>query len=823
MLVISLYQPGEKEIPLLTELVGRNDFAVRAVLDPEGDAPGTSLAEILGLPVHGSLAAAELPPGSVIVHPDDCPAAADLGAEAADLGLSALSTADFRARFLGDAAAPVPDAAVTPATVPGGEQDVRRALHRIEQMLDRPNLHRTLAALVAGAADVRSVQLMLFESYSRELVTVAAHGPEGATLQPERVPLGEEVSGRVARELRSELVMRSRRAGESGGGHVLASVPLVWNEELVGVVNLGDGDRPTPLGVNDIAQIEKLGERIARVLLLAVPVGSDAPAALRELELCLREGLLGSPSPAAVLDGWAATLREHFHASSVAMGVLRVDGSLLCDSATRQGAGESPPGWREVLESGRTEVSKHLGDAGAATPTRFTLPIGQEPPRGLLSLGFADPAAAHRFQGGAALVTDLLERLVPDLMRRFMDRDRTGRLEDLAEIVTRLAVSTDSVRDRARILQEEVGRISGAASVVVVRALVEDMPVLHDQVDDGTFEWLKAAGPLLRDAGESGWAVVTVDPGAAAGGKTLGLMAVSTRPGEAAPALVLADKRRLHDFDSSVAFTTFDAALVSRLAVLLPPLLEPRQRGEGEDQVPQRSRAPQVRVFNQEPAAAPGPEAEDIVDKEIQQEPEAAEPPPVEEVPADEPVEAVPESMVAEPVAATEESASVAEPEAAPEPPAPAPPAPARRTSAFLGADPAPPSVSGNVELLCALMRREMDRADRYHVSFSLSVFRPGDGQSWSAGQADRVAGKVRALVRSSDYVLALPDGLVAVLAPEETHSVSKLEKRVTAMLCDVAGRQDLTVSIGRVLYPGNYTTPEQMIEAAREALSVPS
>jgi len=63
----------------------------------------------------------------------------------------------------------------------------------------------------------------------------------------------------------------------------------------------------------------------------------------------------------------------------------------------------------------------------------------------------------------------------------------------------------------------------------------------------------------------------------------------------------------------------------------------------------------------------------------------------------------------------------------------------------------------------------------------------------------------------------------VAVLAPEETHSVSKLEKRVTAMLCDVAGRQDLTVSIGRVLYPGNYTTPEQMIEAAREALSVPS
>ncbi len=140
-----------------------------------------------------------------------------------------------------------------------------------------------------------------------------------------------------------------------------------------------------------------------------------------------------------------------------------------------------------------------------------------------------------------------------------------------------------------------------------------------------------------------------------------------------------------------------------------------------------------------------------------------------------------------------------------------APPSPER-------SEPTAPAAERGDELE-RLLRREMDRADRYHVAFSLSAFRLPADQGLSPDLVAVAMEKLRHLVRSSDTVSLMPDGVTLVLAPEETNAVSHLEHRVIEVLRDTLERPDLNVDHGRALYPGPFQTPAQLLGHALEAL----
>ncbi len=131
--------------------------------------------------------------------------------------------------------------------------------------------------------------------------------------------------------------------------------------------------------------------------------------------------------------------------------------------------------------------------------------------------------------------------------------------------------------------------------------------------------------------------------------------------------------------------------------------------------------------------------------------------------------------------------------------------------------DDAPASASEELPLT-TLLQQEMDRSERYHVSFSLSLFRPA-GSVWTPVHAQRAVNPLRELVRSSDIVIPLADGTLALVAPEETQSVSRLERRVAALLREVAGDEDLEILVGRVVHPGPHAAAAELFEAARRDL----
>ena len=54
---VTLVRPGEREMALLAELASRRDCQIVAVIDPGGQALGTAIAEVMGLPILPDLAA----------------------------------------------------------------------------------------------------------------------------------------------------------------------------------------------------------------------------------------------------------------------------------------------------------------------------------------------------------------------------------------------------------------------------------------------------------------------------------------------------------------------------------------------------------------------------------------------------------------------------------------------------------------------------------------------------------------------------------------------------------------------------------------------
>jgi hypothetical protein len=129
---------------------------------------------------------------------------------------------------------------------------------------------------------------------------------------------------------------------------------------------------------------------------------------------------------------------------------------------------------------------------------------------------------------------------------------------------------------------------------------------------------------------------------------------------------------------------------------------------------------------------------------------------------------------------------------------------------------PAPP-VLAPAAAMEPLLGREIHRADRYHVAFSLSVYRP----KYRAALPRDLAAAVQDRLRLSDLALCSTDGLLMVFAPEEPHAVSQLEQRVTAVLRELAGNQQLEVACGHAVYPGDCASPSELLAAAVASLEV--
>ena len=112
----------------------------------------------------------------------------------------------------------------------------------------------------------------------------------------------------------------------------------------------------------------------------------------------------------------------------------------------------------------------------------------------------------------------------------------------------------------------------------------------------------------------------------------------------------------------------------------------------------------------------------------------------------------------------------------------------------------APPTANGEAppgqrQVIIDVLRREMDRCDRYHTVFALAAFRPELPPDPGGDFIRGLAGHLAVKVRSSDYVACLDDGTVLMIAPEDIQSLPRMQQRLVALVRE-AGSDDLVRAI---------------------------
>jgi len=730
---VVFYMPGEREIPLLADYRRRDDVHLLGVVDAEGTAPGTPLAEVMGLPVASKFSALEIPDGAHVIAPRDQRVNGDLHQAVREGNLRAVGVEEFELLLAGrdtdsEPDEPLPDKSVPPVShesvtpsppltnpvPPRGNLDAAlKTLGRIEDALDLDRLHPWLLSVAINAVTGTSGSLMLHDRRAGLLYIAAATGLSDQTLHTTRQSLEDGIAGRVARSGRAELVVESATDGRRSERGDIASavcIPLRHEGEMLGVLNVNaDATGPTFSDAH-LADLCAIGDAMSRILHAAACTrGLHTGRRHRQLDRDFRELAESGEELETVLAGWSAALAMTICAEQAAVAVLREDGTLLLAEGTAEGdtrTGTIPqqhPAWNDVLQSGRPVLVRNDIRQSEDTDgiTMYFLPVGSSPIRAVLAIRYGDPADAHRFQMEVDGVLVFLERRLPDLLRRHEKRDHLRRLRLLTTFVGEdyRRLDQDPSRRLAR-LATFVKRITGALEIVFLPS---------DSQLTGPRE--TAARDLLEHTEERGWLVTVTSPGFSDGSSSTGL---AVRRSGAGPVtgFVLFGKRRLHPADSAV-FTTFDAILARHLA-------------------------------NQ--MQGPRPTS-----------PEALHPTPVTHA------------------------------------------ASATDTGALL-----------------LSLAREIDRADRYHVAFSLSAFATSDPDRPASGMLSLVA----AQLRTSDLLFPGDDGHLFVLAPEEIHAIAHMETRAITAVSEAMADPQLVVHCGHALYPGRDVTPEALITASLRSLS---
>ncbi len=582
---VVLVCPGEEELSLLADLSARRDARIVAVADPDGTSMGAGLAEVMGLMIIQDLA--ELTPGTAryLVHPplDDLVSA--YVDAAAEFGLVPVSAREFTTMVCGPKLAPAPPEIVVappvaePVTRPDGDlleletAAIHRTLSRIEEALDREALLRWLLSLATRATGATSGSIMLFDDRSEELYVAFAYGLSQHTMHSTRVRIGEGIAGRVAENRVAELISDNNHPGAQRDRSAIQEAicaPIIWDNQVLGVVNVSTNDGEGSLDGGALATIESLTHRFGLILdrFLGLQLVRNSEL-FRNMEEELNRNTGHPQAVGSTLSDWALDLREVAGAENVRLEVLTSDGDLFWADPEETGY-ESPPhpDKAEVLSSGRPLVMRPDEDAIPAADdqpeaTIFYLPVGREPLRALLTLEFASAARAHQFHTVSGEIIYLINRHLTDFLDRAATADQVDRLTTLATALSELATGAGKNGFRDRVLAAAC-RLTGASKALLLTG-VNDAPAEQDDLNAEDALRLESVR-LLSDAGKSGWRTTVMESSGSAAPRSLLVVPLDER--NPFPGLVLLDKRRLHPLDGAT-FTEFDALFARRLLPLL--------------------------------------------------------------------------------------------------------------------------------------------------------------------------------------------------------------------------------------------------------------
>lgn len=758
---VVLATPGEDELPLLAELSTRRDARIVAILDPTGTSVGAGLAEVMGLPVITALS--ELAPGAArwLVHPPLNDVVAELVDQAAAAGLEPVAAHDFADQVSGPRLAAAPDA--------GPEQDLDEALSTLTTAAPRATTGADSEFLELETATIHRTLSRIEEALDREallrwllgLATRATGATSGSIMLLDHQ--ADELYVAFAYGLSEATQHRTRvRLGEAVAGRVARS----RQAELVHGPQHPGADRDRADVQSAVCAPILWDGRVLGVINVCTAAGEPAldHDALAILEsLTHRFGLILDRFLHIQSSGDRALLREMEERFTRDTGQPETLATTLCAWAAdiREVAGADQASLDILTADGDLFCATPEGTAYEMPPTEVKAEVLSRGRPRVLRPGERGGAGA----AGEATVFHLpvgRDPLRALLTLRFTSAARAHHFHAVSsEILLLLTRHLTGFLDRAS-TSDQLDRLTTLA------AALSELGVAPLGPESG--ERVLAAARRLTGAGEA--LLLTGEEMLAPGPGT----AESPEQALRREAARLLNDAGRSGWQTTVLEVGLEGGGSNTRSLLAVPL-------GGHDAFPGLVLLDKRRLHPLDGATFT--EFDALFARRL--------------------LPLLADRLRRRPTFDAVEADALAERLA---------PASPDLTTTVIAAAATRGALSG-------ILRREMDRCDRYHTMLGLAAFRPArNAAGGHATDPSALVAGIERQLRSSDHIGCLEDGTVLVIVPEDIQSLPRLQRRVCEMMRVLAGDPALEVRTASRVYPGGGDTPDKLLQSVLAAVS---
>jgi GAF domain-containing protein len=265
----------EADLPVLSALHGHRDVEIVVVYDRDRQAVGVEIAEILGIPrAHTPEELSELHDVAIAAVSEPREKFAAEIEVLVRAGARPMNPSEVIHEFS-------PDAHVPPVRPRGGDapaHSIEDTFTAIEKLLDRKELLKFLLEVGVESIGGSAGSVMLYSTETDELYIAYATGLSERVVKQTRQKLGQGVAGRVAKERHPQLITSAgeepfyncpRERVDIGSA---VSVPLIWGERLLGVLNVSIGRDGRQFDDRDLEKLKSLSMRMSRILQQSVDI-----------------------------------------------------------------------------------------------------------------------------------------------------------------------------------------------------------------------------------------------------------------------------------------------------------------------------------------------------------------------------------------------------------------------------------------------------------------------------------------------------------------------------------------------------------------------
>jgi len=391
---------------------------------------------------------------------------------------------------------------------------IEEALQYITRITDRERLLKWLLEISVRSVGASSGSIMLYSEDTRDLYIGYALGLSKEIIGKTRQKLGKGIAGRVASSQTPQLITdlvdtelyksgRERRRIQSA-----ISVPLIYNEKLLGVINVSTDIGEKMLTENDLDTITKLSYKIAPILEQHMRINAFE---IREIEFEVRRYLetlfhnnidfhekfnmlckfLEDKIDADTVTIYTATDEGDWLILGGSNSQISVDGKaprIHCDKGTL--AKSFIEGKEIILTEARSELAELRLMREEGSITTVYLPLKHSRMLGVLVLEFSDFNLLERFLKMKDSLKFQISFFTYSQLKEVRQQRKLCSLEELSQIPPVL-IMMDRVSDRADKAVSMVSELVNAS-----------MGSLHLEGPDisGTFYYNFPADKELRES-----------------------------------------------------------------------------------------------------------------------------------------------------------------------------------------------------------------------------------------------------------------------------------------------------------------------------------